>query len=121
VEKFYRIKVSFQDPDSLSAGFKSQYKQELASNTLYLGIRFNPTTFDHSAAINTLELAYQCIELFENTPNDYGRVVCYVKEYPCYSDFMQTIIDADSRTLMNYIQNSDFNYQDTKIIIQNFS
>ena len=121
MEKFYRIKVSFQEPDRLSESFKSQFKKELASNTLYLGIRFNPTNFNRSAAINSQELAYRCIELFENTSTDYGRVVCYVKEYPCYSDFMQTIIDADSRTLMSYIENSEFSYEDSRISMQNIS
>lgn len=117
--KFYRIKVSFLQPDRLSAAFKSQFKKELVTNTLYLGIRFNPASFNRSAAINSLELAYQCIELFENTPSDFGRVACYVKEYPCYSDFMQTIIDADSRALLNYIDNSEFNYEDIKIGMKN--
>ena len=121
MEKFYRIKVSFQEPDRLSDSFKSQFKKELASNTIYLGIRFNPTNFNRSAAINSQELAYRCIELFENTSSDYGRVVCYVKEYPCYSDFMQTIIDADSRTLMNYIENANLKYKDNKTFIQSIS
>lgn len=121
MEKFYRIKVSFQEPARLSAGFKAQFKKELANNTLYLGIRFNPAAFERSAAINSLDLAYQCIEYFENTASDYGRVVCYVKEYPCYSDFMQTIIDADSRILLNYVENSSCNYKDTKTTIQNAS
>ena len=119
--KFYRIKVSFLQQDRLTVAFKSQFKKELATNTLYLGIRFNPASFNRSAAINSLELAYQCIELFENTPSDYGRVVCYVKEYPCYSDFMQTIIDADTRTLMNYIENVNLKYKDNKTFIQSIS
>lgn len=105
----------------MSVDFKAQFKKELANNTLYLGIRFNPTAFERSAAINSLELAYQCIEFFENTPDDNGRVVCYVKEYPCYSEFMQTIIDADSRVLRNYIENPNLNYKDTKTSIQNVS
>lgn len=111
MDKFCRIKISLQEPAKLSADFKARFKKELATNTLYLGIRFSPTNFNRSAAINSLKLAYQCIELFENNITDFGRVICYVKEYPCHNDFMQSIIDADSRTLQNYIQNSDFKYK----------
>jgi len=118
VEKFYRIKISYQEPDRLSAAIKSQFKHELANNTLYLGIRFNPTNFNRSAAINSLELAYQFVELFENTATEYGRVVCYVKEYACYNDFMKTIIDTDSRTLIKYIESSGFKFRNNKIPLQ---
>lgn len=109
--KFYRIKISLQEPAKLSLAFKSQFKKELTNNTLYLGIRFTPTSYNRSAAINSLELAYQCIAHFENTQSDYGPSECYVKEYPCYNDFMKSIIDVDSRTMQDYVQKSGLKYK----------
>ena len=39
---------------------------------------------------------------------DYGKVEGHIREFPCTSEFMESIIDTDTRTLMNYIQNDDF-------------
>lgn len=80
-------------------------------NAIHLDIRFNPTNFNRSAAINSLDLAYQCIAHFENTQSDYGPSVCYVNEYPCDNDFMQSIIDAGSHILQGYVQNSGIKYK----------
>jgi len=104
--KFYRIKTDIHEVDNLCPGSTSLFKQELANDSFYLDVRFNPTSFERSAAINSLELAYACIRLFENTITDYGRVICSVEEYSCSSDFMQSTIDTDSRMLINHIRNS---------------
>lgn len=106
MDKFYRIKTSIHEAADLCPGFTSIFKDELANNNFYLDVRFNPTTFERSAAINSLELAYACIRLFENTITDYGRVICSVEEYSYSSDFMQSTIDTDSRMLINHIRSS---------------
>ncbi len=111
MDKFYRIKVILQEPHKLSAGFRSQFKKELADNTLYLGIRFSPTNFDRSAAINSLGLAYQCISLFENSTTEYGPAICYVEECPCLNEFMQSIIETDSRTMEGYVHRLGNSYK----------
>lgn len=106
MNKFYRIKTDIHEAADLCPGFSSKLKGEQANDSFYLGVRFNPTSFERSAAINSLELAYACIRLFENTITDYGRVICSVEEYSCSGDFMQSTIDTDSRMLINHIRNS---------------
>ena len=107
--KFYRVNIKFLEPEKLSKAFIDRFHREVESNSIYLGIRFNPTNFNRSASINSLELAQQCIELAkEYLVADYGKVEGHIREFPCTSEFMESIIDTDTRTLMNYIQNDDF-------------
>ena len=107
--KFYRINIKFLEPNKLSQAFKSRFQRELENNSIYLGIRFNPTNFNRSAAINSQQLAHQCMVLAEEFLNkDYGEIDCKIREFPCSTDFMQSIIDTDTRTLMNYTQDEDF-------------
>lgn len=116
MDTFYRINISFLEPEHLSEGFKSQFRKELASDSIYLGIRFNPTTLKRSTAINSLELAYQCMEFAKETLKDYGSVICSAKSYQYTTDFMQSIIDTDSRMLINHMQRSGFAYDDIRHI-----
>jgi len=116
MDTFYRIKISFLEPEYLTEGFKSQFRKELASDNLYLGIRFNPTTLKRSTAINSLELAYQCMEYAKEALKDYGSVICSAKSYQYSTDFMQSIINTDSRMLVNHMQRSGFAYSDKSYI-----
>lgn len=112
VERFYRINIKFLEPDKLSLGFRTRFQNELNSDAIYLGIRFKPTNYTGSAAINSLELAHQCMDLAKQwLLDDYGKIDCTLREFPCSSNFMQSIIDADTRTLMNYIQDKKFTSQ----------
>lgn len=107
--KFYRINIKFLEPNRLSPAFKSRFKNELDNNAIYLGIRFNPTNFNRSAAINSLELAHQCMRLAKDfLLDDYGKIDCQVREFPCATEFMKSIIDTDTRTLLNYTQDETF-------------
>lgn len=110
MDKFYRINISFTEPEQLSDGLKSQLRRELANNGVYLGIRVNPTTLKRSAAINSLELAHLCMEFAKQALKDYGQVVCTAQSYSCTDIFMKSIIDTDSRMLINHLNNAGFAY-----------
>jgi len=108
-EKLYRINIQFLEPDRLSQTFRSRFKNEIENNTIYLGIRFNPTNFNRSAAINSQQLAQQCMSLAkEFLFDDFGKIECNVHEFPCSSDYMKSIMEADTRTLMNYTKDEGF-------------
>jgi len=107
--KFYRINIKFLEPNKLSQAFKLRFQRELDYNSIYLGIRFNPTNYNRSAAINSLQLANRCIIMANQfLVNDYGKVDCNLRELQYSTDIMQSIIDTDTRTLMNYIQDEGF-------------
>ncbi|MFW2373441.1 MAG: hypothetical protein ACN4GM_10010, partial [Gammaproteobacteria bacterium] len=110
MDKFYRIKISFREPNKLSDSLKSQLRRELAKDAVYLGIRFNSTTLNHSAAIHSLELVHQCMEFAKNTFKDYGEVTFTAKSYPCKGESMKSNIDTDSRMLIHHLKNSRFVY-----------
>ena len=115
MDKFYRIKISFSEPNKLSEGLKSQLRRELAKDDVYLGIRFNPTNQNRSAAINSLELVHQCIEFAKQALSDYGQVNFKVGSYPCTDEFMKSIIDTDSRMLIHHLKNSGFAYDNDRL------
>ncbi|MCW8966885.1 MAG: hypothetical protein OQK82_09410 [Candidatus Pacearchaeota archaeon] len=106
---FYRINIKFLEPNRLNQAFKSRFHRELDNNSIYLGIRFNPTNYNRSAAINSLELANRCIIMANNLLiDDYGQVKCHMRKLQYSTDFMKSIIDTDTRTLFNYIQDEGF-------------
>lgn len=108
-EKLYRINIKFLEPDRLSQSFRSRFKKEIENNTIYLGIRFNPTNFNRSAAINSSQLAHQCMSLAkEYLFDDFGEIECHVHDFPCSTDYMKSIMENDTRTLMNYTQDEGF-------------
>lgn len=106
---FYRINIKFSEPNRLSEGFRSRFQRELDNNSIYLGVRFNPTNYNRSAAINSLELANHYIILAnEFLIDEYGEVDCCLRELQYSTDFMKSIIDTETRTLMNFAQNINF-------------
>lgn len=118
--KFYRINIKFLEPNKLSSGFLARYQREVETNSIYLGIRFNPTNFNRSAAINSRQIAFQCMSLVpEYLLYDYGDVDCNIREFPCSTEFMQSIIDTDTRTLMSYTQDKNFTSRLNGIINDN--
>lgn len=117
MDKFYRIKISFIEPDKLSDGIKSQLRRELADYSVYLGIRFNPTTFNRSAAINSLELVHQCRDFAKQAFSEYGQVDFKVRSYPCTDEFMKSIIESDTRLLIQHMKDSGFTNNDNLHIV----
>ena len=108
-EKLYRINIKFLEPNKLSPAFRSRFQKELENNTIYLGVRFNPTNFIRSAAISSQPLADQCMSLAkEFLFNDFGEIECKVHDFPCSNSYMRSIIETDTRTLMNYTQEEGF-------------
>ncbi len=103
---FYRINIKFSEPNRLSENFRSRFQRELDNNSIYLGVRFNPTNYNRSAAINSLELANEYLILAnEFLIDEYGEVDCCLRELQYSTDFMKSIIDTETRTLMNFAQN----------------
>jgi len=108
-DKLYRINIKFLEPDKLSLAFRSRFQKEIENNIIYLGIRFNPTNFNRSAAISSQPLAYQCMSLAkEFLFEDFGDIECHVHEFPCSNEYMKSIMETDTRTLMNYTQDEGF-------------
>lgn len=106
---FYRINIKFLELSKLSPGFITRYQREIETNSIYLGTRFNPTSFNRSAAINSLELANQFIILAnEFLKDDYGKVDCNLCELLYSTNYMKSIIDTDTRTLMAITQGTNF-------------
>ena len=117
--QFYRINIKFLEPKKLSPEFRSRYQRELANNAIYLGFRYKPTNYNRSVAINSLELAHQCInQAKEWLLDDYGKIDCSLREFTCSSNYMKSIIDTDTRTLMNYIQNTQFTSEENKTFVE---
>jgi len=109
IGRFYRISITFLQPKKLSPGFRAEFQDDLARKAIYLGKRCKPTDYSGSVAINSLELAHQCINLAKAYLFDeYGEIECQLREFPCVAGYMQSIVDTDTRTLMNHIQNTDF-------------
>ncbi|MFW2373247.1 MAG: hypothetical protein ACN4GM_09005 [Gammaproteobacteria bacterium] len=103
--KFYRINIKFLEPNSLSQGFRSRFQREIDNNTIYLGTRLNPTNYNRSAAINSLELANKCMIMAnEFLIDDYGKLDYHLRELQYSTGVMKSIIDTDTRTLLNYIK-----------------
>jgi hypothetical protein len=71
---------------------------------MYLGLRLNPTTEKQGAAINSLELGYQYMELAKEALVDhYGDVDLFLHQFYCPNEYMASIVDTDSRTLANFL------------------
>ncbi|MFW2373357.1 MAG: hypothetical protein ACN4GM_09575 [Gammaproteobacteria bacterium] len=119
IGRFYRINIKFLEPDKLSQDFRSEFQDELDRNAIYLGVRHTPTNYNGSVAINSLELANQCVILAkECLLDEYGKIECYIREFPCVAGYMKSIIDTDTRTLMNHIQNTNFTSKANKTLLQ---
>lgn len=119
-EKLYRINIRFCEPDKLDFAFRDRFHKEMENNTIYLGIRFNPTNYNRSAAISSFELAYQCMSLArEFLFNDFGQIECHVHEFPCTTDYMRSIAEADTRTLINYTREDGFLSRVDATIVEN--
>lgn len=119
-EKLYRINIKFLEPDKLDSAFRARFHTEMENNTIYLGIRFNPTNYNRSAAISTHQLAYQCMSLAkEFLFEDFGEIECHVHEFPCTTDYMKSITEADTRTLINYTRDEGFLSRVDATILEN--
>lgn len=117
--RFYRINIIFLEPSNLSQDFRTEFQNELDRNAIYLGIRCKPTNYSGSVAINSLELAHECISLAkERFLDEYGEIACHLREFSCATSYMKSMIDTDTRTLMNYIQNTNFTTEANKTVVE---
>ena len=116
---FYRINIKFLEPGKLSQDFRTEFQNELDRNAIYLGTRCKPTNYSGSVAINSLELAHECISLAkERFLDEYGEIACYLREFSCATGYMKSMIDADTRTLMNHIQNTKFTTEANETFVE---
>ena len=106
---FYRVNVVFAEPERLDRAFRQKYQRQLDNNSLYLGIRFNPTSQNQSAVINSIELANEYMSLAKEVlTEEYGHVGLFLNQFQYSNDYMKSIIDTDSRILANRIENYEF-------------
>ena len=104
-QKYCRINIAFLEPKKLSSAFVKYHQQDLQADALYLGLRFNPTSLRKSAAINSVELAFQYMAMAKHElRKHYGEVDFFVCEFHAPNDYMRSIIDTDSRTLASFLQ-----------------
>ena len=107
--RYFRVKVAFLEPEKIDHSFIKQYGQEIDSDEIYLGIRLNPTRLKNSAAINSLELAHQYINIAKTQLiSDFGQVSFLLREYSSNDDYVNSIVEIDSRTLMNFVQSQPY-------------
>lgn len=119
IGRFYRINIKFLEPQKLSQEFKNEFQEDLDRNAIYLGIRCKPTSYSGSVAINSLELAHQCVNLAkEHLIEEYGKIDCNLREFPCVAGYMKSIVDTDTRTLMNHIENAQFTSETNKTFLK---
>ncbi len=101
---YFRINIEFLEPDKLTSEFFKVHQKELRDHEIYLGIRANPALKNQSAAINSIELAYQYMEhAKEELYEKYGRVNLFPKDFNCPTEYMASIVDIDSRTIAQYL------------------
>ena len=107
--RYFRVRIVFLEPDKIDKNFLDQYSQELESDEIYLGTRLNPTRIKNSAAINSLNLAHQYINLAKTQlSSEFGQVSFLLREYHSNDDYLNAIVEIDSRKLMNFVESQPY-------------